>query len=74
MPNLLRVDQRTANARRVILASIAWLCLSSVAPLWAEPQDRQVAEWVILSGGSVRLEGHPERIREVTQLPEPVLR
>src|SRR6476620_3360875 len=43
--------------------------LSLVSPLRAELQDRQVAEWVILLGGSVRLEGQGERVREVTQLP-----
>ena len=47
-----------------------WLALSlASSTLRAEPLDRQVAEWVILMGGSVRLEGRAERIREVTKLP-----
>jgi Leucine-rich repeat (LRR) protein len=37
--------------------------------LRAEPPDRQVAEWVILMGGSVRREGQDGRIRDLTQLP-----
>src|SRR5205823_3762788 len=48
----------------------AVLCLLIAAtPLAAEPQDRQVAEWAILLGGSVRLEGRAERIRDLTKLP-----
>src|SRR5262245_59092689 len=51
------------------------LLLLAAAPLTAEPLDRQVAEWVLLMGGTVqieglvRIEGQAERIREVTQLP-----
>src|SRR5262245_32716081 len=48
----------------------AALCLAILAsPLRAEPQDRQVAEWALLLGGSVQVEGKPERIRDVTRLP-----
>src|SRR5437016_1494354 len=50
-----------------VLAAALWM--SAAAPLRAEPQDRQVAEWTLLQGGSVRLEGRPERFREVTKLP-----
>ena len=61
---------RDARARSVILVIETWLALSLVSsPLRAEPLDRQVAEWVILQGGSVRLEGQEGRIRELTQLP-----
>jgi Leucine-rich repeat (LRR) protein len=46
------------------------LCLAITAPsLRAEPQDRQVAEWALLEGGSVRVEGRPERVRDLTNLP-----
>src|SRR4051812_47093326 len=55
------------TALRALL--VALLALLSAAPLRAEPQDRQVAEWTILLGGSVRLEGQPDRIRDVTSLP-----
>ena len=59
-----------ALARPAILLVDVWLALCLVSsPLRAEPLDRQVAEWVILMGGSVRLEGQAERIREVTELP-----
>ena len=44
-------------------------CPSTSSTLRAEPADRQVAEWVILMGGSVRLEGQDARIRELTDLP-----
>src|SRR5262245_37974968 len=47
-----------------------WISQLAGAPrVQAEPLDRQVAEWVILMGGSVRLEGQEPRIREVTELP-----
>src|SRR4051812_130520 len=52
------------------IAGLAALCVPLLlGPLRAEPQDRQVAEWAILLGGSVRLEGRPERIRDLTRLP-----
>src|SRR4051812_23766377 len=43
--------------------------LGGVPSLRAERQDRQVAEWAILLGGSVRVEGKPDRIRELPKLP-----
>ena len=59
---------RDTLARPPVLVVGIWLVLS-LAPstLRAEPLDRQVAEWVILMGGSVRLEGQDGRIRELTQ-------
>ncbi len=49
---------------------LAVLQSNAVQPLRrAEPLDRQVAEWVILSGGSVSVAGRAQRIGEVTQLP-----
>jgi hypothetical protein len=54
--------------RSIVLSIIAlgWL---AGPPLYADPRDRPVAEWVILVGGSVRLEGVPGRIRDLTKLP-----
>src|SRR4051794_565290 len=61
---------RRAAFRLAIAALLAGLGLSAGATtLRAAPQDRQVAEWAILFGGSVRLEGQAARIREVTDLP-----
>src|SRR3954454_8379664 len=61
---------RNVGARPPVLAVLISFCVSAAAPtLRAEPPDRQVAEWAILSGGSVLLEGWAERIREVTLLP-----
>ena len=55
------------------LAFVHAVCLSGLAilarPLPAEPVDRQVSEWVLLLGGSVRLAGHDERVREASALP-----
>ena len=51
-----------------LLIAVASLCCLT-RPASAEPQDRQVAEWTILLGGSVKLEGKAERIRDLTQLP-----
>src|SRR5262245_54827534 len=48
-------------------AAIVLFAASSL--MAAESADRQVAEWTILMGGSVRLEGQAERIREVSDLP-----
>jgi Leucine-rich repeat (LRR) protein len=72
MPGNLRRVARTVESRLAIAASVVatWCLLSAAAPpLQAGPLDRQVAEWVLLMGGSVRLEGGSDRIREVTQLP-----
>src|SRR3954452_20086185 len=66
----MNVAARDDFARPAILAAGFWLALSlTSSPLRAEPPDRQVAEWVILMGGSVRLEGQDERIRELSKLP-----
>ena len=66
----MNVMAHDALARPAILAVGMWLALS-LAPstLRAGPPDRQVAEWVILMGGSVRFEGQGGRIRELSQLP-----
>src|SRR5436190_19095541 len=61
---------RNSALRLAMLAVAASLWMSAAAPLRAEPQDRQVAEWTMLLGGSVKLEGRPERIRELTELPD----
>ena len=66
----MNVMARDARFRSAILVVEIWFALSlASSPLRAEPLDRQVAEWVILSGGSVRLEGQDGRIRELTKLP-----
>src|SRR5262245_44132602 len=66
----MNVTARDALARPAILSVGFWLALSlGPSTLRAEPPDRQVAEWVILMGGSVRLEGQDGRIRDLTQLP-----
>src|SRR6516164_9097148 len=66
----MKVISDGAFARRAILVPGIWLALFfAPRPLLAAPADRQVAEWVILMGGSVRLEGHDGRIRELTELP-----
>src|SRR3954451_19069297 len=66
----MHVTARDDFARPAILAAGFWLALSLTAStLRVEPLDRQVAEWVILMGGSVRLEGQDGRIRELTDLP-----
>ena len=64
---LLRASRPLCVVQRY--ASLPALVFPSRRRRCAEPQDRQVAEWVLLMGGSVRLEGRAERIREVTQLP-----
>ncbi len=49
---------------------VVWLCvIAGTGPLRAEPLDRQVAEWVNLMGGTVRLSGQTDRIREIANLP-----
>src|SRR4051794_19687524 len=56
--------------RLAILLAGVWLVPDVVTRTrGAEPSDRPVAEWVILMGGSVRVEGRDERIRELTRLP-----
>src|SRR5688500_7720311 len=58
-----------AIAVRSAVAVAAFAFALCAVTLRAEPLDRQAAEWVLLLGGSVRLEGRSERIREVTKLP-----
>src|SRR3954447_13078044 len=66
----MNVNAREIFARPAILAVGMWCALTATAStLRVEPLDRQVAEWVILMGGSVRLEGQDGRIRELTDLP-----
>ncbi len=62
----IHIPVRSTSARvaTLLVASTLWLFVSA-GPLRAESPDRQVAEWVVLVGGSVRLEGQIERIREV---------
>src|SRR6478736_4343704 len=59
--------------RAIFISSFAFIgCVAlfgALQPLWAEQQDRQVAEWAILVGGSVRIEGKAERVRELPKLP-----
>src|SRR6059058_2174070 len=70
MPTSMWPFEGSIRIRHTILAIIAGLGSTIAAPaLLAEPQDRQVAEWVILQGGSVRLEGRADCIRDLTQLP-----
>src|SRR5262245_25331991 len=62
------------DRRGIAMRLVSWFvglgfCLAMARPLLAEPQDRQVAEWVILLGGSVRVEGKTDRVRDITQLP-----
>src|SRR5687768_2455439 len=66
-----RLELRRAIPALVIAISLAF---SAARSLHAEPQDRQVAEWVLLSGGSVRLEGAVERVRDAAALPAGDLR
>ena len=66
----MEVLARNTLARSAILvAEIGLALLLTSSPLRAEPLDRQVAEWAILMGGSIRIEGRDERIREITKLP-----
>jgi len=51
------------------VAFVLAFSLAATPRLTAEPLDRQVAEWVLLLGGSVRVVGGQERVREVTRLP-----
>ena len=53
-----KMVSRDIGVRFALQVVMVGLCLCATAPtLHAEPQDRQVAEWVVLLGGSVRLEG-----------------
>src|SRR5262245_22532024 len=61
---------RGLRGRLLIVSAVAGITLIATAePARAEPLDRSVAEWAILMGGSVRLEGRLDRIRRVTELP-----
>src|SRR4051794_23368693 len=67
---LMKPGNRGFLARYAILLAGFWLGLAVAAqPLRAGPPDRQVAEWVTLMGGSVRLDGRDGRIRELADLP-----
>src|SRR5437868_3520824 len=70
------MQNRQTNARGALalwhlaLLAAVCLCLTTATPsARAEPQDRQVAEWALLQGGSVRLEGRADRVRDLTRLP-----
>ena len=54
---------------RAVFVLLTISLFTAIKPLRAEPLDRQVAEWVMLLGGSVRLEGDVERTTELTDLP-----
>jgi Leucine-rich repeat (LRR) protein len=70
MSAIARAQVRAVASRIARLAIVVALGFFLVArPACAEPQDRQVAEWVLLLGGSVRIEGSSERVRELTALP-----
>src|SRR5437867_1559133 len=70
MRNTIETAARDFGFCRLMSLVAIWLCFAiAVSPLMAEPQDRQVAEWAILLGGSVRLEGRPERVRDLSTLP-----
>src|SRR6476646_3303337 len=70
MARFFQILVRGRCAGQLVRLTAVVVCLFGAAtPLLAEPQDRQVAEWVILQGGSVRLEGRPERIHDLTKLP-----
>ena len=58
----------TQNMSALTMAFMVCLA-SSAGSLWADPQDRLVAEWTILLGGSVRIEGAIDRARDTSQLP-----
>ncbi len=57
------IDVRSRNNGVQVMACsiVVWLCvIAGTGPLRAEPLDRQVAEWVNLMGGTVRLSGRTE--------------
>ena len=53
--------------RRLTLFCIIAFVLGTISAL---ADDRRVAEWVLLQGGSVRLAGMAGRVWEVTKLPD----
>src|SRR5262245_7743880 len=53
----------------IILVSLVALLFACTRSARAAPQDRQVAEWVMLLSRAVRQECMTGRIREVTVLP-----
>ena len=59
---------RLLTIYRISLFVFFWFS-AEVTTLWAESQDRLVAEWTILCGGSVRIESEVELKSEVSQLP-----
>ena len=61
--------KRHASPVAIFLALLLFLAAGSRS-LSAEPLDRQVAEWVLLMGGTVRVEGAQDRIQDVTALPD----
>ena len=54
---------------RTVGLSLLLVAMMLPASTRAEPIDRQVAEWVLLLGGSVRLQGEDLRIHDVKELP-----
>src|SRR5579872_472402 len=70
MPSSLHFHFRGFKVRHANAVMASGLALCALAqPLQADPLDRQVAEWVLLQGGSVRLAGQTERVRDTTDLP-----
>ena len=64
------VSCRYRNAgTHVAIVLLAISLSTAIKPLQAEPLDRQVAEWVLLMGGSVRVEGQAEQTTKMTDLP-----
>jgi len=53
----------------IVFCLITTIAIAVAESVVADERDRQVAEWVVLMGGSVRLEGQRDRVREVSQLP-----
>ena len=58
-----------AVGTRVAVVLFAISLFTAIKPLRAESLDRQVAEWAILLGGTIQLEGHVERTTELIDLP-----
>ncbi|MBZ2178270.1 MAG: hypothetical protein K7J47_11250 [Acidobacteria bacterium] len=48
---------------------IPLVLLAAVAPLLAGPADRTVAEWTLLQGGRVGLNGSPRPLADIAELP-----
>src|SRR5688500_6347809 len=63
-------DRFCRVATRASAAILATANLLAAATLLAESPDRQAAQWTILMGGSVAVDGRPERIREIRNLPD----